>query len=129
MNTPFTLEQFQMVLEQYNLAIWPFQWVAYLLGIAVVVFSFKKTGYSNKIILGILSFLWLWNGIVFSFLFWAPTYPPAYVAGALFVVQGIFFAFVLFKQHMTFAARRDLYTIVGMIFIVYAMTGYPIFGW
>ena len=66
----FSIEEFLLVLESYNLAIWPFQIFAYILVFMALFFSFKPTNYSPKIVLAILSFFWLFPGIVFCFLYW-----------------------------------------------------------
>lgn len=39
MNMPFTAGQFLGVFEKYNLAIWPMQVIAHLLGIAAVLLT------------------------------------------------------------------------------------------
>ena len=77
MNGGFNLEQFLGVLEQYNLSIWPLQIAAYLLGIAAVLFAFKKIKYSDRLIATILSLFWLWNGVVFCFMYWGTVYQMA----------------------------------------------------
>lgn len=52
-----TLEQLLSTFESYNLAIWPMQVLAYLLGITALFFAIKRTQYSSRIVVGILSFL------------------------------------------------------------------------
>ena len=44
---PFTIDQFFGVFEQYNQAIWPIHIVAYILGIAAIILTVKKTRYSD----------------------------------------------------------------------------------
>lgn len=57
MNMTLTLEQLLSTFESYNLAIWPMQVLAYLLGITALFFAIKRTQYSSRIVVGILSFL------------------------------------------------------------------------
>lgn len=71
MNTPFTAGQFLGVLENYNLAIWLMQVIAHLLGIAAVLLAIKKIGYSDRIISAILSFYWLWMGVVYHLMYFS----------------------------------------------------------
>jgi len=71
MNTPFTAGQFLGVLENYNLAIWLMQVIAHLLGIAAVLLAIKKIGYSHRIISAILSFYWLWMGVVYHLMYFS----------------------------------------------------------
>ncbi|MCK4791848.1 MAG: hypothetical protein KAV87_49405, partial [Desulfobacteraceae bacterium] len=101
----FTLEEFLMVLERYNLSIWPLQIFAYLFGIVALFFSIKRTKYTNKIVLAILSLYWFWNGIVFCPIFWAPTYKFAYLFGAFCIIQGFLFLIGIFKLNISINFR------------------------
>lgn len=124
----FNTEEFLLVLESYNLAIWPLQIVAYLLGIFALVFLFKPTKYSPKIVLAILSFLWLFNGIVFCFFYWAPL-KFAYIFGIFCSLQGILFLYSLIKSDIEIDYRTNTYALIGILFVIYAMIGYQIFGY
>ena len=77
----FSVEDFMSVLEQFNTTIWPMQIVAYLFVISALFFSLNSYKYSQKIVLVILSFLWIFNGIVFSLIFWAPSHFFGYIFG------------------------------------------------
>jgi len=123
------IEDFMMVLESYNLAIWPLQIFSYILIIVALFFSFKSTKYSLKIILGILSLLWLFNGIVFSLLYWAPSHLFGYVFGICFTLQGLIFLYGLKKSDITISFPGITYTSIGIIFVVYAIIGYQVFGY
>ena len=124
-----TLEGFLMVLERYNLSIWPLQIFAYIFGLLALFFSIKSTKYSNKIILAVLSFFWFWNGIVFCPIYWAPTYKFAYLFGALFIIQGFLFLISAIKSNISIRFRANLYSIIGILFIIYATGGYYLFGY
>ena len=124
----FTLEDFLAVLKQYNLSIWPTQIFAYILGILALFFCIKKTKYSDKIVLTILSLLWFWNGIVFCPLYWAPTYKYAYGFGALLIIQGFLFMRNSIKSNISTCSRSNLQLITGLLFVIYAMAGYQLFG-
>ena len=117
------------VFEKYNLDIWPMQVVAYIIGIVSLFFVIKRTEYSNRIIAAILSFLWLWIGIVFFLLYFAPVFSLHYVFGGLFIIQGILFLANVFKPRVSFGCKRDVYSLVGILFIAYAMIGYPVVGY
>ena len=125
----FTLEEFLMVLERYNLSIWPLQIFAYLFGIVALFFSIKRTKYTNKIVLAILSLYWFWNGIVFCPIFWAPTYKFAYLFGAFCIIQGFLFLIGIFKSNISINFRANFHSIIGILFVVYAMVGYQLFGY
>jgi len=125
----FNLEEFLIVLEHYNLSVWPLQIFAYIFGILAIFFSIKRIKYSNKIILAIMSFYWFWNGIVFCPIYWAPTYKYAYIFGALCIIQGFLFLSSVIKSNISIHFQANLYSIIGMLFIIYAMAGYSLFGY
>jgi hypothetical protein len=125
----FDLQEFLKVLENYNQDIWPLQVLAYFLGVIVLLHSFKKGNLSNKFILVILSIFWIWTGLVFSTFYWAPTYEFAYSFSVLFIVQGILFLTALSKSNFSVHFKSNLYSIIGLIFIFYAMFGYQILGY
>lgn len=124
-----TLEGFLVVLERYNLSIWPLQIFAYIFGFLALLFTVKSTKYSNNIILAVLSFFWLWNGIVFCPIYWAPTYKYAYLFGALCIIQGSLFLIGVIKSNMSIRFHPNLYSIIGILAVIYAMGGYYLLGY
>jgi len=124
----FNLEEFLGVLARFNQDIWPLQIVAVVLGILALFLLVKKNKYSDRIILAILAFFWLWNGIVFCPFYWAPIYKYAYLFGAFCSIQGILFLTGVFKPNISFGHLNSLKTTVAIIFIVYAIAGYQILG-
>ena len=128
MSVSFTLEQLLSLFEEINLAFWPMLVLAYLLGIIALVLVFKPGSRSNRIISGILAFFWLWTGIVFYLFYFGPIYPPAYAFGGLFILQGLLFLSSAIKPRITFAYPGGANAVIGLVFIAYAMIGYPLFG-
>ena len=129
MNMTLTLELLLNTFEKYNIDIWPMQIFAYLLGIGALFFAIKRTQNSNRIVAGILSFLWLWTAFGFFFLYFGPVYSPAYAFGGLFIIQGVLFLVSTIKPKISFGFRGGVYSIVGFLFIAYAMVGYPVVGY
>ena len=129
MNLSVDLEQLMSVFATYNHAIWPMQVFAYLAGLVSIYSACKQTSFSNNIASGILSFFWLWTGVVFCVVYWAPNYPPAYTFGVLFIAQGLVFLLNAFKPTLSFRAQRNQFTLIGALFIAYAMIGYPLVGY
>jgi hypothetical protein len=129
MNLSFDLDQLMSVFGAYNPAIWPMQVFAYLAGLVALYSASKQTRISNNITSGILAFFWMWTGIVFCLLYWAPTYPASYAFGVLFIAQGLLFVLSAIKSTLSFKAQRNRFTLIGGLFIAYAMVGYPLFGY
>lgn len=130
MNLPFTIEQFLEVFKNYNLSIQPIQIITYVIGIIALTITIKKTSQSDRIISVILSFYWLWMGILYHIIYFSQINKLAYAFGVLFIIQGILFIIIgIFKDRISFHFKPNIYSLVGSIFILYAMLIYPIIGY
>ncbi|MGB5875684.1 MAG: DUF6064 family protein [Bacteroidota bacterium] len=128
MGQSLTLEVLLDVFEQYNLAIWPMQVVGYILGLAALYLIIRKKGFYELWSGLILSFLWLWTGIVYFMLYLGPVYLPACVFGAFFVVQSLFYLLHAFVRRPPHGDTGSINRVVGILFVAYAMVGYPLAG-
>jgi hypothetical protein len=128
MNLPFTLEQLLQVFEEYNLAVWPMQVAALILGLVAVYFAIRPTRHSTGLITAILAVFWLWTGIGFVLLRFGPIYPPAYGFAVLYTFHGILFLSAIPKPRLSFRFKLNGYGITGILLIAYAILGYPLFG-
>ncbi len=128
MGLPFTLEKLLDVFGKYNTAIWPMQVVAYVLAVAALLLAVKRTRYSTGIIGAILCFFWLWAGIGFCLLYFTKIYTLAYVLGVLSIIQAILFLAGVVKGRLSFHFQPNLYSIVGGVFVLYALAAYPLIG-
>jgi hypothetical protein len=122
-------DQLMTVFGAYNLAIWPMQILAYLAALLAIYSASKQTRFSNNITSGVLSFFWLWTGIAFCLLHWAPLYPTAYAFVVLMIVQGLLFLWDSVKPTLSFHAGNNTRTMIGLGFAAYAMIGYPVAGY
>ncbi len=127
---PFTIEQFLDIFGKYNLAVWPRQWLFYLLVILTLILAVKKTNYSDKVISGILSFFWLWMGVVYHLLYFSRINKAAYAFGILYIIQGFLFFYVgIMKKNLSFRFQSNTYAVIGSLFVIYAVGLYPILGY
>jgi len=127
---PFTINEFLNVFEKYNKAIEPMQIIMYLLGIAAVFLLFKKSRYSDKIISGILSFMWLWMGIVYHITYFSSINRAAYIFGAVFIIQGLLLVYTgVVKNNLSFKPVNGFLAYIAGLFILYAMVIYPVIGY
>ncbi len=130
MKMPFTTEQFLDVFKNYNTAIWPTQLVFYIFAIATIFLCLKKNQYSDRIISFVLSFLWLWMGIVYHLLFFTAINKAAFVFGGVFILEGLlFFYFGVIKQKISFGFQTWVSGITGAALLSYALVVYPILGY
>jgi len=125
----FSTEEFLLVLENYNLTIWPIQIFAYVLVALALFLLFKQTKYSTKIVLAVLSLFWLFNGIVFCFIYWSPSHLFGYIFGILCVIQGFLLLYSIKKSDMVIGSPDKTYTLIGLLFVFYAFIGYQIIGY
>jgi hypothetical protein len=89
---PFTQEQFLQVFARYNEALWPLQWVAWLLGAYACMLVLRSGAGSARAVPAVLALLWLWTGVVYHGLFFAAINRAALLFAALFVLQGLLLA-------------------------------------
>lgn len=125
----FSIKEFLNVLENYNLAIWPFQVFVYILIVMTLFFLFRKTKYSSKLVFAILSFFWLFNGIVFSLIYWSPSHLFGYIFAILCTIQGLLFLYSIIRSDITIGHLNKIFTLIGLLFILYAIIGYQTFGY
>jgi len=130
MNTPFTTEQFFEVFRNYNLSVFPVQFIFYIPALLVIYFIFKQTSSADKIISTVLSVLWLWMGIVYHLLFFTEINKAAYIFGFLFIIQGIiFFISGVLRNDLSFKFTPDKFGFIGAWIIFYALIVYPVLGY
>ena len=129
MTFPFTQEQFLTIFAHYNLTIFPLQSIFIIIGIIALWFTIKKSQISDRIILLILIFFWFWMGIVYHILFFSSINPLAWVFGVLFVIEAVLLIyFGVIKKLVGFSLTQDRYTLIGLVFIGYALVIYPVIG-
>ncbi|KPK77815.1 MAG: hypothetical protein AMS25_16515 [Gemmatimonas sp. SM23_52] len=134
-----SVQVFFDLIRSYNTAIWPVHVLTLVLGVTALVLAVRKTRESDKIISGILAFLWLWSGVVFLMVFLGPWTPIllgfalpgfGYMSGALFIVQGIVFLwFGVVRSTLSFKLTADIHGVIGAVLIAYAVVIYPIVGY
>lgn len=124
-----TGEQLLGVFADYNLMIWPMQILAYLLGLIGLIFGIRINNLSNRVIPGILTFFWSWVALAF----WLPSaqqgFSPGYLFAAVFLIQGGLFLSQLIKPKRMEGFHANFASWVGIIIMLYAMLGYPLFGY
>jgi len=130
MKLPFTLEQFLDIFRQYNISVWPIQVVLVVLALAATYFSIFKRSYSDKIIVSVLTFLWLWMGIVYHLIHFSSINKAAIVFGLLFIIQALLIFYLgIIKNKLRFQFSLNRYGITGMVLILFALIIYPLLAY
>jgi hypothetical protein len=69
-------------------------------------------------------------GIVYHIVYFSTINKAAYLFGAFFIIQGILFLiFGTFQNRLSFQFKKDIYGIIGLILIVFALIIYPFLGY
>jgi len=130
MKLPFTPEQFFEIFKNYNQSVYPMQVVFYLLGMTIIILSVKKIVNADKIINGILSFFWLWMGIVYHLIYFTQINKAAYLFGAIFILQGLLFFYQgVLHNKLSYKFHFDKLGWTGALLITFALILYPFLGY
>jgi hypothetical protein len=120
---------FQKTMAECNNAVWPAQIIFYVLSIFFIFTSINTKNISNKMNILILSSLWVWNGAVTLLMHFTRFHAQYYVWGVVWILQGLaIFYYGIYKKQINFRIKKDLYSITGLIFILYALIVYPLIG-
>ncbi|HEY9190349.1 MAG TPA: DUF6064 family protein [Sulfurovum sp.] len=126
MEIPFTAGQFLRIFQNYNSSVWPMQIVLLLGAIGIIYVILKNIKYSSKIAAAILALLWFWMGIVYHLLHFTSINKAAYLFGSAFVIQAFLFLYSgLIRSNVSFRYQRNIYGMIGSLFVVYALLIYP----
>lgn len=128
MNPPFTVEEFFGVFSAYNQGVWPAQPLLLLLGVVALVLALRAAPGAGRVLLLILAFLWAWVGVAYHMVHFTAINPPAWVFGALFLVQAVLFAAEAYRGRIRFAPSPHAFGWVGGLFLAYALVIYPLIG-
>ena len=129
MDLPFSLTDFLNVFKDYNQSVFPLQIIFYLIAFLCIYLLFTENKNATRIISIVLSFFWLWMGIVYHIIFFSGINKAAYIFGGLFILQGIMFAGCgLIRKKLSFAYTKSTMNIAGIILIAYALIIYPVLG-
>jgi len=130
MKIPFSQDQFFSVFEAYNLSLWPIQILFYGLGVVCIVVMVKNGLKYSRMLFSVLSFFWLWMGVVYHILYFSSINTAAYLFGFVFIIQGLaFFYFGVIREKIKFNFNLELSGIIGLVLIVYALAAYPVISY
>ena len=129
MNLPFTIDEFLAVFASYNAAIWPFQIVAYGLGLIALLAVFVPRSGLVRLAVTALSILWAATGVGYHWLFFATINPIAPVFAGLFILQALLFlASATRPGDLQLHLGQDFRSVAGLVTLVYALAIYPVLG-
>jgi Family of unknown function (DUF6064) len=126
---PFTNEQFFDVFRRYNEAVWPNQWLLFLLALLAIV-QVAAGGRNGRSVAGTLGFLWLWMAVAYHFAFSRKVNPAATGFALLFAVEGLLLMVRSAKEDtLAFRIRSGVAGTIGASLVAYALVLYPLIGY
>lgn len=124
---PFSTEEFLNVFGRYNSDVWPIQVAFYLFALIVLIVLFANHSMKDTIINLVLSFFWIWMGIVYHIMYFSGISPVAIAFGAVFIIQGFIFGyFGIFKSQLQYRRDKTVSSLMGTILVLYGLVIYPI---
>jgi len=124
-----SVELFYQRMFEYNSDMWPVMIFTYVLAVLVIILSIKRFKFSDTIITSVLGFLWIWNGLIEFIIYFGSVSAQYYAWGSLWILQGVLFIwFGIMKANFIFKIGKDIYSITGLIIILFALVVYPIIG-
>jgi hypothetical protein len=122
---PFSREQFFDVFARYNEAVWPAQIV--LLAIAIAMVGAARLQKEPRWVGWALGGMWLWTGVAYHAVFFAPINGLANGFAVAFMLQGALIARAAYRQTLRISVPPDIPSAVaGALLLAYALVGYPI---
>lgn len=126
---PFSAEQFLAVIAAYNPAVWPAQVGAYVVGLIALVGMVHPGARSDRIVAAALAGMWLFTGIAYHWLQFAPINSAAYAFGAAFVLQAGLLRHAGSVGRLRFGVPKSRMPLAtGLFLILYAAIAYPLIG-
>lgn len=130
MKSPFSVDQFFSVFENYNTQIFPAQILVIVLGFISLGLIHSKITVKGKLIGAYLGVLWLWIGVVYHIVFFTEINKAALLFGGLFILQSILMLVKTFSTNgfeISFSSKK--LDIIAYFFILFGLIIYPIISY
>jgi len=125
---PFTRAQFLALFAEYNEAVWPAQFLAVLLGIAMLGLVLRPSPRGDRLIGAGLAAMWVWTGLAYHAFRFSALNKAAWIFAALFVLQGVLLLLVAVRGRLAFRVGNRPAHWLGWVLVVYAFAVYPLVG-
>lgn len=126
---PFTRDEFLAVFAAYNETVPAAQPIAYAVGMAIAAALFSKRSMVQRLAGVGLAAMWLWTGIVYHWMFFAPINGAAWLFGLLCVAEGAGLLWAATRPApLVFEFERTVNGALGGALILYAAILYPLVG-
>lgn len=129
MDLPFSREQFFEVIADYNVAVWPAQFVLSLLAVAMLVLVMRRPERAGRLVSFGLALLWGWVALAYHLAFFWSINPAATFFAAVSLVAAATFAWEGgVRGGLQFTGGLSVTAIIGLVVVMFALAGYPAIG-
>lgn len=129
MSLPFSQEQFFAVIADYNVAVWPAQFVLTLLAVAMVVLVIRGPDRAGRLVAWGLAILWCWLALAYHLAFFWRINPAAPFFAVVSLAAAAAFAwFGGVRGGLQFGKGMSATAIIGLVVVMFALAGYPAIG-
>jgi len=130
MRLPFTVEQFFQVFGEYNTSLGLAYPVLLVAAATASVLALRGTLLPSRVVSAVLAAFWIWMGTVYHWIFFSRINHPAWLFGALFIVEGVALLWLgVVKQRLLFRLSWSLNGALGTLLVLYSLLGYPALGY
>jgi hypothetical protein len=130
MQTTIVHPDFVPMFESVNRDLWPLQVITLLIGLAMAIAAMRKSRIADQVSAALLGSIWIFDGVVFHWVYFRPIFEPAGRFAVLWIIHGVLFIVLgVFRPRLSFTASRDGYAAFGFLLIAYALLAYPLLGY
>jgi hypothetical protein len=123
---PFTADVLFSSFETYNRALWPLPVLAVALALAIILLTLRPVRGGDRAIGALVALAWLWVGIGYHFLHFAAIDFAAPAYGAVFVLEGLLFAWTAVVRRLAFRFGPDPFRWAGLALALAAALAWPL---
>jgi hypothetical protein len=123
----FSPRTYYRMLEHYNEAVWPGQFLPVGLGLGFLGLLWRPIASQGRLISGILALLWIWVSWAFLWQRYATINWAASYLVPLFALEALLLVWVgVARGRLSFRLRRDAVGLVGIALLVLSLAAYPL---
>jgi Family of unknown function (DUF6064) len=126
---------FLAMFDRFNAQVWPMQLVCYASAVAMIGLALWQGSRASNLICLLAAATFAWVGIVFFGMLDSNmgmldgVINESWLWAAIFILEALLFLVAGIVRHdLVIAPRRDLSSVLGAVFMFYALVAYPIIG-
>src|SRR5688500_1345889 len=111
---PLSAQDFFSVFVAYNEAVWPATLVLPAVAAGVAVLGWRRPERAGRVVGWFLAALWIWCGVAYHLIRFAPINPAAYGFAGLFIGGAILFGHAAIRNKIALDVRHGRSRMLGV---------------